>query len=398
MARHLFGASMPDWTLTTVDGVDGEDDIVQVAAGATVTFWNAETGGTQYTDLLDDTGAAIDHVLTSDGSDGRSPGTIPPFEGPDDVWDMWASADGGPRLRIVSTGVGAELGPRVDTIDSALSSHTGALNPHGTSTVDLADVSTTAPTEGQLLRWDGDAYVPATVEGLDPDGFVGTSGGSTITVAEGDTDTRALQIRIPSGDRTAAPNTISIWWNAGSAGTPSWVETFRVNQYGDLVLSPSATDRVPLEVRQFSGSQSANLTTWANSAGVAISYVDASGRVRAPNIGLMPTWHIDEATVTTGEYRQYNLTGVTLTIRGFLVNAGGQVPTGSSLIINPKLDGVALYTSGNRPTIAAGARSSGLASSLATTAWPALSYLTVDVDQVGSTLAGTKITVQALAY
>ena len=400
MARQLFGDSLPDWTLVTVDGVDGEDNIVQVVGGATVTLWNARTGGTQYTDLQDETGGAVEHVLTSDGSDGRAAGTIPAFYGPDGVWAMWASADGGPRLLIISTDVGSVLGPLVDTMNLLLTSHTAALNPHGASTRELTDVSSAAPTEGQLLRFDATGvYVPATVEGLDPAGFVSAEGGSTILIPEGNTDTSALQIRLPSGDRSSAANTIRIYWNAGSAGTPSWVETFRVGPSGELVLSPSAVGKVPLEIRQFSGAQTANLTTWANASGTPISVVDASGRVRAPNVGLMPMWHIDEPEApTTGEYRVYNMTGTTLTIRGFLLSAGGDVPTGAALIINPKLDGVAIFSSGNRPRIAAGARSSGLVTSMSTTAWPALSYLTVDVDQVGSSDTGTKITIQALAY
>lgn len=398
MTRHLFGDSLPDWTFGTVDAVDGNDDMVQIASGATVTFWNARSGGTQYTDLEDTTAAAIDHVTSSDGSDGRAAGTIPSFYGPDDVWVMWAAANGGPRVLIVTSDVGTLLGPLVDSINLALTAHRSALNPHGTRTVDLTDFSATAATDGQVPRWEDDAWVPTTVEGLDPEGFVSTTGGSQIVVAEGDTTTPALQVRIPSGTRSGAVNTVSIWWNSGSSTVPAWVETFRVGPRGELVLSPSAIDRVPLEIRQFSGSQSANLTTWATSAGVAISYVDSAGRVRAPNIGIAPTWSIDTATVVTGTYRYYNTTGVTLTIRGFLVSAGGDAPTGASLIINPKMDGTALYSSGNRPTIAAGQRSSGLATSLATAAWPALSYLTVDVDQVGSSVAGTKITIQALAY
>jgi hypothetical protein len=398
VARHLFGDSLADWAFTEVDGVDGVDDLVQVAAGATITLWNARTGGTQITDLEDTTGSPIDHVLTSDGTDGRAPGSIPAFYADDDRWMAWAAADGGPRTLMVTSDVGSVLGPLVDTINLTLTAHQGAANPHGTDSRDLVDFSPTLATAGQVPVFDGSVYVPATVEGLDPGLFVATDGGSTITIPEGNVDTRALQIRLPSGDRSAAVNTITVYWNSGSSGAPVWVETFRVGPSGELILQPSAVGKVPLEVRQFSGSQTANLTTWATSAGVSISYVDSAGRVRAPNLGITPSWSIDTATVVTGEYRQYNLTGVTLQLRGFLVSAGGQVPTGSSLIIDPKLDGVAVYSSPNRPTIAAGGRSSGLAASLATTAWPALSYLTVDVVQVGSTLAGTKIHIQGLAY
>lgn len=398
MTRHLFGGTIADWTVQPVDGVDGEDDIAQFVGGATITAWNAESGGTQYTDLLDESDTAVDHVTTSDGTDGRSVGTIPPFQGPDDIWAMWLSADGGPRLLSFTSDAASITGPLVDALNLALTAHTAAPNPHGTASLDLTDYSASIPLAGQVPVYDGERYVPTTVEGVDVDQFVQTAGGSTILIPEGNTDTAALQVRIPSGSRVGAVNTIRVFWNAGSAGSPSWVETFRVNPTGELVLQPGAIGRVPLEVRQFSGSQTANLTQWATSAGVALSFVDASGRVRAPNIGITPTWHIDTATVVTGEYRWYNPTGTTLTIRGFIANAGGQVPTGAALIFNPKLDGISIYTSGNRPTIPAGGRTSGLAATLATTAWPALSYLTVDVVQIGSTQAGTKITIQGLAY
>lgn len=394
MARHPFGGTLADWALSR----DSETGVVSAVGGVTITAWNAESGGTQYADMLDENDSPVDHVVTSDGTDGRAVSTIPPFSGPDGVWAMWLSADGGPRLLSFTSDAATVTGPLVDALNLALTAHTGSPNPHGTASIDLTDYDSTLPLPGQVPMYDGEQYVPTTVEGADPDQFVSTGGGSTILIPEGNTDTRALQFRLPSGSRSGAVNTISVWWNSGSAGSPTWVEAFRVGPTGELVLQPSAITRIPLEVRQFSGSQSANLTNWATSAGVPISFVDSSGRVRAPNLGIAPTWHIDTATVATGEYRWYNHTGVTLTIRGFFMSVGGQVPTGASLIINPKLDGVAIYTTGNRPTVAAGGRTSGLASTLATTAWPALSYLTVDVVQVGSSEPGEKVTIQALAY
>lgn len=398
MTRHLFGDTVADWAFTAVDGVDGEDDILQAAGGATITLWNARTGGSQITDLQDATGAAIDHVVTSDGSDGRAPGTIPSFYGDDDRWVAWASADGGPRVLLVSSDVGEVIGPLVDTINLTLTAHRESANPHGTASTDLTDFTDTAPTPGQVPQYDGERYVPTTVDGLDPAAFVSTVGGSTIALPEGNVDTAALVVRLPA-ERTGAVSAIRIFWNNGSAGSPNYVETFRVSPTGELILQPSAVGKVPLEIRQFSGSQAANLTNWATSAGVPITFVDAVGRVRAPNLGISMSWSVDAPVAsTTGDYRYYNLTGTTLTIRGFLVSAGGQVPTGSAFVIDPKMDGVAIYSSGNRPSIPAGGRSSGLAASLATPAWPALSYLTVDIVSVGTTLAATKVHIQALAY
>lgn len=394
MARKNFGGGLADWALSR----DADTGAVSAEGGATVTFWNAESGGAQHIDLLDENGGAADHILTSDGLDGRAVSTIPPFRGPDGVWAMWASADGGPRQLMFSVDIGPVLGPLVDALNSTLTAHLGSPNPHGTNTVDLADWSTTAPVAGQVPRYEAGLWVPTTVLGLDPAGFVSAVGGSTILIPEGNTNTPALQIRLPSGTRVGAVNTMTVYWNSGSSGSPTWVETFRVGPRGELVLQPSAVDRVPAEIRQFSGGQTANLLNFASSTGTVLSFVDSTGRVRAPNVAVMPTWHIDTATVVTGVFRQYNPTGVALTLRGWTVAAGGNAPTGADLIIDPKLDGVALFTSGNRPRITAGSRFSGVVTAMTSTSWPAGSYLTVDVTQVGSTSAGTKITIQAVAY
>ncbi|ATO14696.1 hypothetical protein CO540_13360 [Micromonospora sp. WMMA2032] len=245
MARYWFGGGIADWTFTTQDAVDGFDDIAQIVSGVQVTVYNAETGGTQVTDLLDADGIAATTITSSDGSDGRAAGTIPPFQGPDGVTELWASAGGGPRALL----------------------------------------------QARL-------------------------GGPLAAVADLAQDT---------ADDFAA-------------------------------------------------------------------YADS------PPQALMPTWSQDTAAVGVGVYRIYNPTGKTLTLRGVVASVGGSTPAGSSLVVTLKVDGVEAFTSGNRPTIAAGQRTSGVASTFAVSAWPAGSYLTVDVIQVGSTTAGTKLTVQALAY
>jgi hypothetical protein len=71
----------------------------------------------------------------------------------------------------------------------------------------------------------------------------------------------------------------------------------------------------------------------------------------------------------------------------------GTAPTGASLIVDINKNGTTLFTTqGNRPTIAA-------AGQLATTTAPAVTtfvngdYITVDVDQIGSTVAGSDLVV-----
>ena len=103
MARHVFGGGTADWTFNVVDGV------VTVVGGAVITFWNLESGGTQYTDLLDENGNTASLIVSSDGDDERTVGQIPQFQGPDDVWSMWASANGGPRKLMQATDIGESL-------------------------------------------------------------------------------------------------------------------------------------------------------------------------------------------------------------------------------------------------------------------------------------------------
>lgn len=102
MARYPFGGSLVDWTFARAEEVAGVPNLAQLVGGVQVTFWNAESGGTQYTDLLDMDGEPITYVTSSDGSDGYEIGTLPMFQGPDDIKKMWADA-GGQRALMITT-------------------------------------------------------------------------------------------------------------------------------------------------------------------------------------------------------------------------------------------------------------------------------------------------------
>lgn len=400
MTRYWFGAGVSDWTFTTQDGVDGVDDVAQVAGGATVTLWNAETGGTQIADLLDEDGVAVALVTSSDGTDGRAVGTIPPFQGPDGATELWASAGGGPRSLLtgrLGSAVAAAAAQAAVAVEG-LTAHIAAPNPHATATTDLTDFATETATDGQVPVFDEATglWTPTTSTGLNPADFVNTDGGSEITIPAGDVTTKALVIRIPPGDRAEAVNTVEVWWNAGTEAVPNWQLVTRLNEYGEFRGQPRGPASVFGRVKQYNASQTGNLWEFTDYANNPLSWVDAAGRMRAPNLGITPVWNQDTGTAGVGTYRFYNPTGGPLVLRGFIVSAGGTAPNGD-FIINPKLDGVAVYASGNRPKITAGQRTSGLVTTLATTTWPAGSYLTVDVDSVPST-APTKVTIQAVAY
>ncbi|WP_112469409.1 SGNH/GDSL hydrolase family protein [Streptomyces triticisoli] len=85
MARQTFGAGIADFVVRPSDGLWG------VGANAEITFWDAATDGTQYTDLLDSSGHTITSVVTDEY------GALPRIQGPDGVTGMWADAGGGSR-------------------------------------------------------------------------------------------------------------------------------------------------------------------------------------------------------------------------------------------------------------------------------------------------------------
>ncbi len=94
--------------------------------------------------------------------------------------------------------------------------------------------------------------------------------------------------------------------------------------------------------------------------------------------------------VRTGTVRMYNDSGRTLTIASVRTTCG-VAPTGATILVDVNKNGTTIFTTqGNRPSIAI----SGVASSKATPDVTSLAdgdYLTVDIDQVGSTLPGTDL-------
>lgn len=127
MARHWFGQALTDWTMVLGDETETEGVKLRPAITAgpvAVTFWNAASGGTQYTDLLDASGNPVEQIMTADGTTALALGTIPRFRGPDsdpEVMEMWADAGGGARHLMVATDLGtyvADLRTRVADLES----------------------------------------------------------------------------------------------------------------------------------------------------------------------------------------------------------------------------------------------------------------------------------------
>lgn len=185
------------------------------------------------------------------------------------------------------------------------------------------------------------------------------------------------------------------------ASTRTISTTLPITGGGDL-----STDRT-LAINNFtgdSGSGGAKGTVPAPAAGDAAAgkFLKADGTWAAPSSsgGSSYVAQFSKAgTVATGTgtFRWYNDSGATRTI-GTVRASVGTAPTGSSLIVdvNVSASGAApatIYsTQANRPTIAASGNTA-TGSTKSTTTIANGDYFTVDIDQVGSTVAGSDLTV-----
>lgn len=387
MARYLFGGDFTAWVFTP----DGSD-VPVLTGGATITAWNAETGGTQYVDLQTTSGGAIDSVTSEDGTGARTKGVIPPFYGPPDVLGMWISADGGPRSFLISPDVASVLGPQLVTLASNYNGHITAANPHAMDLDDVADVDAAAPVDGEVLQWSATAgrWVSATVAGV--------SGTMTRSASETVTGTKTFQ---PSDVNNSG---IVLQTNVGQVGdilacfSSDGKRTGYFNEKGELRCIAAAANSVAVRFKGQPG-QTANILEITDTANNPVSWVDAAGRFRAPNAGM--TWTFSRAgnlATGTGTFRVYNDTGVQLTIRAIRASVG-TAPATQPVIIDVNKNGSTIFTTqANRPSIAAGANTSGKVTNANTITIDDGQYLTVDIDQIGSGTVGADLVVQVLVY
>src|SRR6478752_1640471 len=119
MARGTFGGTSVDWLLKPFRM--GQSTLVALRDGTTIlTFWSAKTGGTQYTDLLDETATAANQITITGYQ-------LPPFQGPDGILAMWADkGDGSPRelveaqdLAAAAAAVATAVAARDDAVAAA---------------------------------------------------------------------------------------------------------------------------------------------------------------------------------------------------------------------------------------------------------------------------------------
>lgn len=128
--------------------------------------------------------------------------------------------------------------------------------------------------------------------------------------------------------------------------------------------------------------------------GGALWVRNSSGVERLVEPGILfPFSRAGTLAVSTGTFRIYNDSGATLTIKAVRASVG-TAPTGAAITVDVNVNGTSIFTT--RPTIAAGTNTSGKVTAFTTSTISDGSYFTVDIDTVGSTVAGSDLTVQIL--
>lgn len=335
MTRHSFGGDLGAWTVTS-----GAGNAAVLASAATITFWTAKTGGSQLTDLAGaaDGSSPMSQVITSTGSDGYPVGSIPQFWGPDGVTSMWASANAGPRSLIQANDMLATV-----------------------ANVNVAQTFSQPQTYGPI----GDVNANRIILYAEAAGQVGD-----VLVAYSGSDT-------------------------GQGGARQ--RTMYLNEKGELRVIAAKTNSVAVRFKGQPG-QTANVMEHTDTSNVPVSWMAADGSWRAPNLGHILPFSISGAlTVQTGAHRIYNDTGVPLTIRSVRASVG-TAPTGAAIRVDVNKNGTSIFTTqGNRPNIAVSTFTSKV-TNMDVTSIADGEYLTVDVDVIGSTVAGSDLTVAVLCY
>lgn len=99
-------------------------------------------------------------------------------------------------------------------------------------------------------------------------------------------------------------------------------------------------------------------------------------------------------TTFVGTMRIYNDTDYAWTILSVRASAGA-APTGAGITVDVNRNGTTIFTNqANRPFIAVSTHTSGKITNMDVTTVAAGDYLTVDIDQVGSTITGSDLVVQ----
>lgn len=204
-------------------------------------------------------------------------------------------------------------------------------------------------------------------------------------------------VYVPALDAVVNENQITdkrTFVSQSSLGAPNtFTGTQRVQNYIDVdeMTAPAApaANIARLFVRD-NGSGKTQLCVRMNTGAIIILATENEGH--SLTVGNLP----GTVAVGTGTTRFYNPFGRSMTLyKGFA--SVGTAPTGASLIVDINKNGTTIFTTqANRPTIAVSTFFDDTPAP-DVTSWPAGDYLTFDVDQIGSTVAGADLVVGVVA-
>lgn len=318
MTRLQFGGG-PEDVYQIQDSATG---FTKPGGGAQALLFSDQAMMDRITDLTTLAGQPITFVTTETGSDVRyALGQIAPFLGPDGVFEMWCSVAGSPAFLLQASNLGGFLKPHIDALVQLLNAEPMRLGL-------LADVDAASIDDGAV----GNAVVKL-ASGQWGAGTVASGGGGGGT---GDVTTNTVQTITATKTFSALQNLL--------AGT---------------LTKPSAANAVAAIVQALA-SQTANLNEWRDSTGSVRSWVGPDGLFYSPNVGTtIPMGKAGALANGTGTMTWFNDRGVALKVRSVRASVGTAVTTGTA-VFEPKVNGTSFYTvSGNRPSIAAGAKTSG---------------------------------------
>lgn len=354
--RMQFGGGPEDVYLIT----DSDGDLQQ-GGGVSIFFYSTETGSNPVTDLLDANSSPITSITTSAGTDGRARGQIPPFQGPDGVYEMWAGAAGQPRFLMQASNLGGVLGP----IRDQYLQHAAQSNGHGTRVQDLANVNSAAvdaATDGQALIYQSSSglWIAGTVAGG------GGGGTGDVTLAGAQTFT--------------------------GAKTFSALQTFT----GGTLTKPISASGVG-QIVQGLASQTGNVQEWRDSTNAVKAWLTSTFTLNAPNLGRTVTFAKAGAVSTgVGVYRFYNDLGVTLTIRSVRLTVGTASTSGAPTIDVNKNSTTIYSNQANRPTVAVSSLTSGKNVGFSVTTLADGDYLSADIDVAGTGTADLVVQIELI--
>jgi hypothetical protein len=402
VTRLVFGGGIADWAFGA-----GDNNLAEIIGGAVLKFYNAETGGARYTDLQEINGTAIDQVTTSNGDDGRSIGQIPPFYGPDNVFELWASANDGPRVLMCAVTIGSYLGPVRDQLTAHL--NPANRNPHATTLATLADTDAdsiaSAPTGSTIVKDASGLWVAgaaATGGGATPAGAVGLTtdeeirGSKTFDTYEA-TKPRIV-VRAKSTGQTSDVMVAYSGTDTGQGGERQ--RTFYLNEKGELRAIAAKANSVAFRLKGQPG-QTANIFEVTDTGNNAKAWYGPNYAHYAPNSGFAIQW-VDEGDIATssGTFGWVNDLDVDVSMRSF--RASLVTPYGSgSLVLNPRVVtstniSTDLFASGSRPTIPAGSKTTGKLTNFASAIIPVGAMVLVDVITIGAGNVGKGLFAQAM--